>query len=991
MSGELYNVRKIMLRGTELSKMDSDVLSNYDDKKTVLSSYLVKKLISQSAAKSTEFDNSITSEQEMWQIKTTTKEKITETSVFQQEEGVKMYPIKLTSGNVEDALKDVAMSDVIMYKKERMGTYDRKPWKFEDVKDFYSSVYPNQFGENGTVEKLGLMVVDFSVMDLQQLSEIHIPKLIKIDIPNDANYYDSHWFIPVAIKTPVINKSILIDAPSAIIINPQQTDGHYVSGVDNINFSHYPSDEEATDLTTSYEYILEVGKGIITESQTIGENITIDSYEGYNSIGIDFTDTNHPIIKLSDTTNVKETITVSEVTYTFESKSITLKTVHTDKYLFALDKKLIKTFKKVTGATAVIADGTSLSGTFDIGLYEDKIAVYTKDQPDSINELYYKVQYTLEGETHVLESNYSSHIYDSIDVKIRVSQFACGKDQELTANVPTKLYVETINGYAIPSAFIAKYGDNILTCAYSDNIANNFYSLNAPAYYHTVAFQKLKIFKNSNKHMIMYDKACVIVPKDAEIDFDYTEMYAPNCSFNIIVLEPSYLLKMKGTLSKPIDRQRYLNMEDYLMELPYRHYNNMLMNTLFTRSYENYDQTYKLVVDKYDDGTFVYADGVIPLSSTTSTGDKKSVDKYFIASKLVDENQNVWKMGDKKMTVSGGVTSWETYHTRIGVETTKENGKVKPVHINMTDLQRGLDIFGTTEEAEVEVELPILDLSNSSMSILRQKETAPNGMTLLTADKITIHANNFINDYNTDTKFGDVEVNENGRITKVPEHICSDEDNTPIKAVLKIDETAIGPELQINEVRTKMCQTVVDSPITLYTLGEAGWTSEGLYANLSDGTTLTRNPVNMFTKVLVPKKGLEQPGYKSDWLIAYAKMLRLILPGGMFAHLNAVPLEAQTQIDDVDIPATVNDPPSQGSTAATSIFYDLYNQCNRDLLITGTARKISALKTEVEQSWPDDQITIFNTIYNDKIVQAEREFRDKYATEDKLTDIIDFY
>lgn len=33
MSGELYNIRKIMLRGTELSKMDSDVLSNYDDKK----------------------------------------------------------------------------------------------------------------------------------------------------------------------------------------------------------------------------------------------------------------------------------------------------------------------------------------------------------------------------------------------------------------------------------------------------------------------------------------------------------------------------------------------------------------------------------------------------------------------------------------------------------------------------------------------------------------------------------------------------------------------------------------------------------------------------------------------------------------------------------------------------------------------------------------------------------------------------------------------
>ena len=43
-----------------MSKMDSEVLSNYDDKKTVLSSYLIKQMIAKAAANGTEFDNSIT-------------------------------------------------------------------------------------------------------------------------------------------------------------------------------------------------------------------------------------------------------------------------------------------------------------------------------------------------------------------------------------------------------------------------------------------------------------------------------------------------------------------------------------------------------------------------------------------------------------------------------------------------------------------------------------------------------------------------------------------------------------------------------------------------------------------------------------------------------------------------------------------------------------------------------------------------------------------
>lgn len=116
----------------------------------------------------------------MWQIKTLTKETITEASVFEQEEGVKMYPIKLESGVIEDTLDNLSLKSVILSKNVETNAFEYKDWKFSDVKDFYSSVYPKQFGTDGEVEKLGLMVVDFSVMNLQQLSEIHIPKLIKV-------------------------------------------------------------------------------------------------------------------------------------------------------------------------------------------------------------------------------------------------------------------------------------------------------------------------------------------------------------------------------------------------------------------------------------------------------------------------------------------------------------------------------------------------------------------------------------------------------------------------------------------------------------------------------------------------------------------------------------------------------------------------------------------------------------------------------------------
>lgn len=985
MSGELYNIRKIMLRGTELSKMDSDVLSNYDDKKTVLSSYLVKKLISQSAAKSSEFDNSITSEQEMWQIKTLTKETITEASVFEQEEGVKMYPIKLESGVIEDTLDNLSLKSVILSKNVETNAFEYKDWKFSDVKDFYSSVYPKQFSTDGEVEKLGLMVVDFSVMNLQQLSEIHIPKLIKVNIPNDQGYYDSHWFIPIAINTPIINKSILIDAPSAVIVNPQKTDNHYESGTDKISSDLTPSTETATELAHSYEYILHNTLGTMNVD-TQYTNVTITSQDGYDTIDLKDTTTNHPYIQISDSTNTKKPKTVQDVEFKNQGSEVTvsLKTIHTDNYLFMLDKQPITTFAEVSNGTDLIVDGVVKQESLKILIDGDKIGL-DSIVPGGDRTYCNSVEYTVDGVKHKLETTKSLHIYDSIDVRIRMYQFTCGKEQKLTSCLPTKLFIETVNGYSIPSSFISKYGDNILTCAYSDNIANDFYSLHVPAYYQTVALQKLDTLSLTDKKMIMYEKACIIVPKDAQISVDYTEMYAPNCNFNIIILEPSYLIKMKGTLSKPVDRHRYLNMEDYLMELPYRHYNNMLMDSLFSRSYENYDQTYKLVVEKYDDGTFVYADGVIPLSATTSTGEKKAVDKYLIATKLVDEKQNILTLSNTKK--SNGNTP---YNLSIGVDTIKENEEVKPVHINITNLDHGLDVFGTSAESKVEIELPIIDIS-SETTIIKQA-TPPEGMSLLTADKITIHSNNFINYYNTDTNSGDVVVNENRTITKIPTHIKSDENNKPIKAILKIDKTAIGPDLKTKEVREKMCPEVVSSPITLYTLGEAGWSATGQYANIQDGTILTTKPTNIFTKVLVPKDGLDDlDNYKNDWLIAYAKMLRLIYPSDLYLHLSKVHAEAQTRIDNIEIPASVNSPPSPGANAATQILSELYNSCDHSLLITGTARKISVLKTEVDSTWPDDQKKVFYRIYNEKVALAEHELRNNYATTDKITDVIDFY
>lgn len=805
MSGELYNVRKIMLRGTEMSKMDAEVLSNYDDKKTVLSSYLIKKMIAQSAAKGTEFDNSITSEQEMWQIKLTEKQEITKLSVFEQEEGVKVQPIELDGGNVletEDFTK-VKLEKVILTHTAYSLT-EKADWSFEDVKDFYESVYPHQFaGETKEVKDLGLAVVDFSEMNLQELSEIHIPKLIKVEVPNDQNFYDAKWFIPVAMKTPVINKSILIDAPSVLVINPASQND---AGEDFYTYNALGvSSQVSTEVAGQPKVYDETGavSSLLPTAPITAASITYpaEATTGYTTIRVDTIAEPTPIITLEGTG--VSSITVSKVVYT-------------------------------------------VAGSTDEKSFEIK--------------------------TDGVESS------NSIDVNVRVSQFACGASQ-LEASVPSKLSVESVSYCSNPSAFHAVNGAETYACGYCDGVVKSSFTLPIPAYYQTIALEKLETLEwvidatkpTEKTKMILYNKACVIVPKDSEISVDYTQMYGTTCDFNILVLEPKYLFKMTGTLSKPVDRHRYLNMEEYLMELPYRHYNNMLMDSLFCRSYENFDQTYKLVVEKdASKMTFNYVDGVVPLAVTDSrTAGKTAVDKYLLATKLVDENQKVYTLDTSK-------------RLSIGVEDIDHQ-----VKISVTDVSKGFDVYGFKYDTEVEIEVPIIDLG-ANVVFLDGDNEAPAGMLKLGSDNLKIHVNNFINDYDPEHPESDVTVvtyEEGGetkyKITAVPTHVKSQTSGQrpgAIPATIVIDEAAIGPDVKTADVREAMIEDTVASPITLYTLGEAGWAEDGTYVNKNPESEITL--IKFFARVLVPKAGLagykdDDEDIKADWRKAFARMLRL--------------------------------------------------------------------------------------------------------------------
>lgn len=785
-----------MLRGTEMSKMDSEVLSNYDDKKTVLSSYLIKQMIAKAAANGTEFDNSITSEQEMWQVKLKEKQDITEFSILEQEEGVKMQPIKLKTGKVEEETSNVILEQVILKKND---SHDDRisetngDWSFSEVADFYSSVYPHQFGDNGEVEKLGLMIVDFSTMNLQKLSEIHIPKLIKIEIPNADGYYDKHWFIPVAMKTPIINKSILIDAPSVLVINPvpvaksgEEKVDHYES--DKLGVSHYTTEENG--------------------------DIYIDENGTYH----------YP--------------------KTFVDINIT-----------QADGSYIETTSSFYG-TRKYASGKILKN----GMY----IIVTLDDPEDTgyyaNEEIIKYKANAADTEHVLRLTEIPESAETIDVRIRVSQFTCGEtskvvDREtivtlypLKATVSSKLVVETINHFSNPSAFVAENEIGVLSCAYTDGVANGAYTLPIPSYYKTVCLEKLdrlgwKDVYDRETKMILCRYACVIVPKGAKIDVDYTQMQGGFNNFNIIVLEPSYLLKMEGPINRPINRHKYLNMEEYLMELPYRHYNNMLMDKLMTRTYENYDQTYKLVVEKnYDTKTFKYNDYVTPLAiRDTKTGIKTVIDKYYLASHLVDENQKILNFD--------GVS-----RLKIGVEKIMENGEVKPIEINISENIYGFDVLGLFQseaDAKVEIEVPIIDLGKNTVFMENSDFDTDNKKPLLKAENVIIHSDNFINYFNEDTKEGDVIVRESDeKIIYIPTHIHSQDVRvTPpgygpnqvneviptIPATIKIDTVAIGPHIKTASIRDKMVATEnVDSPITLYTFGEAGWSKKGKYITTAD-------------------------------------------------------------------------------------------------------------------------------------------------------------
>lgn len=813
-----------MLRGTEISKMDSEIISNYDDKKTILSSYLIKQLIAKNKPASSGGMNSVVSEQEMWTISAST---ISETSIFEQEEGITMQPIKFSTGNIEETFNNVILENVILNVEGNTITANRN-WSFNEVKDYYTSTYKN-FSD---VSKIGLLVVDASHL---QTSEINIPALVKIN--------DSHYFVPVALKTPTINKNTIINGSSILIFNPKITGNIYLSN--DLGVSNEISSLEPSNFTIDYNVIIdEKGKIQSDDTKTISNvNITEPTHPSeYNTIKYKNVLSGNPKLYITNSDETLEPINVNSVSYD-DGTAKSFEIIHKKEYEFIKDGDLVMFFDNFNVENIKIDDVEQPTSNYTVYPGNDSIIIINNTETIHANKI----------ETSTTTISVYKNL-KPININIRVSQFA--SHEPVVSIYPSKLTVETLNYNSNPSAFISE-NEIIYSSSYIDHLTQNALSFPVPKYFVTVCFEKLDnlylTLNNVQKPMILNREATVIVPKDSKITVNYLQMYQ-ECKFNIFIFEEKYFDVIdKGILENPVNRYHYVNMEDYMMDLPYRDYNNLLSDTLFSRTYENYDQTYKLqVVKDYQNGTFHYIENVKPL---------RKFNKYYIATTLTDENQNV-------------LTLDRTQRLQITVE--------NDITIKMHDSIEGFDIYGTSNDAKPTIEIPYLDLSKDIVYI--NNSNVPLNLNII--DDITIKCGNFKNYFDEYTETGDVQVDvesERG-IAFIPIHIHSSTNQT-IPATIKIEESAILPELKTDAFRDSMKTFFVKQPFTLFTLGESGWFNEYYvpmysgYSSLYIPYSNTLTPKNIFSKVLIPKNGLANFATKeSEWRMAFAHSLRLVYP-----------------------------------------------------------------------------------------------------------------
>lgn len=909
-----------MLRGTEISKMDSEIISNYDDKKTILSSYLIKQLIAKNKPTSSGGMNSVVSEQEMWTISAST---ISETSIFEQEEGITMQPIKFSTGNIEETFNNVILENVILNIDGNTITTNRN-WNFNEVKDYYTSTYKN-FSD---VSKIGLLVVDASHL---QTSEINIPALVKITVLND-----SHYFVPVALKTPIIDKNTIINGSSILIFNPKITGNIYLSN--DLGVSNTISNSEPANFITDYNVIIdEKGKIQTNDIKTISNvNITEPTHPSeYNTIKYENILSGNPKLYITNSDETLEPINVNSVSYddgTVKSFEI----IHKKEYEFIKDGGLVMFFDNFNVENIKIDDVEQPTSNYSVYPGNDSIIIINNTETIHANKI----------ETSTTTISVYKEL-KPININIRVSQFA--SYEPITSIYPTKLTIETLKYNANPSAFISE-NEVIYSSSYIDHLTQNALSFPVPKYFATICFEKLdKLFLNVDsveRPMILNREASVIIPKDSKITVNYLQMYQ-ECKFNIFIFEEKYFDVIdKGILENPINRYHYVNMEDYMMDLPYRDYNNLLSDTLFSRTYENYDQTYKLqVVKNYQNGTFHYIENVKPL---------RKFNKYYIATTLTDENQNV-------------LTLDRTQRLQITVENDNT--------IKMHDSIEGFDIYGTSNDVKPTIEIPFLDLSKDIVYI--NNSNVPLNLNII--DDITIKCGNFKNYFDEYTETGDIQLDEesNDGITFIPTHIHSSTNQT-IPATIKIEEFAIPLELKTDAFRDSMKTFFVKEPFTLFTLGDAGWFNgyydpfypgyNSLYIPYSNVLT----PKNIFSKVLIPKNGLANfATTELEWRMAFAHSLRLVYPFGQLVSRYPLDLTYKNYVHD-----KITDPGD----------YTLFT--SKYLENEGLTRPLEIMSpSDFKALGFVDPDTIINAIY----LSYTEALPSIFGSSDELVDIIDFY
>lgn len=226
-------------------------------------------------------------------------------------------------------------------------------------------------------------------------------------------------------------------------------------------------------------------------------------------------------------------------------------------------------------------------------------------------------------------------------------------DSERTKGIGSPVELNIVaNSFISLNQTTVEYGSRLIsTGSLLSSVPYNFTSVVVPTGTYALGITKYNLSTERFYSQFLNPTCEVVIPEGCQCSSNIMEMKTSvdgenvlnivYATYKLIIMNPEYTkILMNATLTQqiPTSKNKFLNTEDYMMDFPYRHHQNVITDTNFSRDLEDYDQTYKLgLVKNKETKRFSYTNRCV-----SDRVDRAPTTIYF-ADTLVDDEMNKYR------------------------------------------------------------------------------------------------------------------------------------------------------------------------------------------------------------------------------------------------------------------------------------------------------------------------------------------------------------